>query len=664
MTPTKRAQDSQLSSGQLTPGGIADQFAQLDLPNPAGFAFPTQGENAAASSDKEPFSAAPPGSASNGRQSSSGGKHARQTSNADELAARLASLPLPNPERLEEENSRKRRESISEQLSAQLAGMKLPRPERIFGGAGEEDEEGRSPSTGVKPDDWDKITLEEGQEIPEAVRRGSVVGITSPTSSSFPTFGGPPMERVRNLSHGRGKPSLSSIQDATETGDATASTTATGNIAAPSTAPAPVTAAAVTKSEEIEQPQSKTGGKAQVVTPWDVQGEIDAQGKAMEIDYDKLIDQFGTRRITKELLERFAKLTGRRPHRLLRRETFFSHRDFSAILDRYEQGKPFYLYTGRGPSSGSMHMGHRIPFMFTAWLQEVFDCPLVIQLTDDEKFLFKPEAKLQDNYKFGLENVKDIIACGVKLDKTFIFSDLDYMGGAFYKNVLRIAKSTPQSQSKGTFGFTEFDNIGKYHFVAVQAAPSFSNSFPQIFGDNHSVPCLIPCAIDQDPYFRLTRDAAQKLKYPKPCLIHCKFLPALQGAQSKMSASDANTAIYMSDTPNQIKNKINKHGFSGGRETEELHRKYGGNPDVDVAFQYLSFFEEDDEKLAQIAADYRAGTLLSGQLKAMSIKALQEEVKSFQERRAAITPEIHRAFMDPTRKIDPTPSKAAVAAST
>lgn len=69
-----------------------------------------------------------------------------------------------------------------------------------------------------------------------------------------------------------------------------------------------------------------------------------------------------------------------------------------------------------------------------------------------------------------------------------------------------------------------------------------------------------------------------------------------------MSASDPNSAIYMTDTPNQIKNKINKHGFSGGRETEELHRKYGGNPDVDVAFQYLSFFEEDDEKLAQIAA--------------------------------------------------------------
>lgn len=144
------------------------------------------------------------------------------------------------------------------------------------------------------------------------------------------------------------------------------------------------------------------------------------------------------------------------------------------------------------------------------------------------------------------------------------------------------------------------DNIGKIHFAAIQAAPSFSNSFPQIFGTTSDVPCLIPCAIDQDPYFRLTRDVAQKLKYPKPTLLHAKFFPALQGPQTKMSASDVNSSIYMSDTPNQIKNKINRHGFSGGRETEEEHRRLGGNPDVDVSYQYLSFFLEDDEELRQI----------------------------------------------------------------
>ncbi len=98
-----------------------------------------------------------------------------------------------------------------------------------------------------------------------------------------------------------------------------------------------------------------------------------------------------------------------------------------------------------------------------------------------------------------------------------------------------------------------------------------------------------------------------------------------------MSASNPNSAIYMGDTPNQIKNKINRHAFSGGGDTEELHRQNGGNPDVDVAFRYLSFFEEDDEKLAKVAADYRAGTLLTGQLKALCIKAIQEEVAAFQK---------------------------------
>jgi len=55
--------------------------------------------------------------------------------------------------------------------------------------------------------------------------------------------------------------------------------------------------------------------------------------------------------------------------------------ELDQILTRYEKKQPFYLYTGRGPSSDSMHLGHCIPFIFTQWLQDVFDCPLVIQLT-------------------------------------------------------------------------------------------------------------------------------------------------------------------------------------------------------------------------------------------------------------------------------------------
>lgn len=338
----------------------------------------------------------------------------------------------------------------------------------------------------------------------------------------------------------------------------------------------------------------------QQVTPWDVSGATTADGKVAAIDYDKLIKEFGTRHITPELLERFEKVTGHRPHPLLRRGTFFSHRDLEVILTRYEQRKSFYLYTGRGPSSNSMHMGHLIPFLFTKWLQDVFDVPLVIQLTDDEKYLFRPGLTLKDVQHYAFENARDIIACGFRLEKTFIFTDFDFMGGAFYKNVCTISRAITLNQSKGTFGFNDSDSIGKAHFVAVQAAPSFGSSFPQIFGERADVPCLIPCAIDQDPYFRQTRDVAGRLKLPKPSLIHAKFLPALQGSGTKMSASNPNSSVSMTDTPKQIKDKINKHAFSGGRETLEEHRKLGGIPEVDVAFQFLGFFVDSDEEMLAI----------------------------------------------------------------
>ncbi|KAF8163179.1 hypothetical protein B0H34DRAFT_780971 [Crassisporium funariophilum] len=418
--------------------------------------------------------------------------------------------------------------------------------------------------------------------------------------------------------------------------------------------------ASISLTEEIKPILPTDSAHEQVVTPWDVQGSVSTDGKQQAIDYDKLVDQFGTRRIDAKVLDRFENLTGHKPHVFLRRGMFFSHREFDKILDRYEQGKPFYLYTGRGPSSDSMHLGHMVPFVFSKWLQDVFEVPLVIQLTDDEKFLFKHELKPEQTKAFSRQNARDIIACGFNLERTFIFSNYEYMGGAFYQNVSRISRQITYNQVKATFGFNESDNIGKIHFAAIQAAPAFSTTFPQIFGTTSDVPCLIPCAIDQDPYFRLTRDIAQKLKHPKPSLIHSKFFPALQGPQTKMSASDPNSSIFMTDSAKQIKNKINKHGFSGGKETEEDHRRLGGDPDVDVSYQYLSFFLDDDAELEQLGKDYRAGTLLTGQLKARCIQQLQQFVTDFQERRAKVTDDVVNAYMDPNRKIQLTVGRSQI----
>lgn len=109
-------------------------------------------------------------------------------------------------------------------------------------------------------------------------------------------------------------------------------------------------------------------------------------GKA--IDYTRLIKQFGTQPISKELLERFERVTKTPLHPFLKREIFFSHRDLNLILDHVEKGKQIFLYTGRGPSTLSMHLGHLLPFIFCKYLQEAFKCNIVIQMTDDEKFFY------------------------------------------------------------------------------------------------------------------------------------------------------------------------------------------------------------------------------------------------------------------------------------
>lgn len=65
-----------------------------------------------------------------------------------------------------------------------------------------------------------------------------------------------------------------------------------------------------------------------------------------------------------------------------------------------------------------------VPFR---WLQEALNVPLVIQLTDDEKTLWK-DLTVEQSMQMARENAKDIIAVGFDVKKTFIFSNLDFVG--------------------------------------------------------------------------------------------------------------------------------------------------------------------------------------------------------------------------------------------
>ena len=363
--------------------------------------------------------------------------------------------------------------------------------------------------------------------------------------------------------------------------------------------------------------------KESTFTPWEVKGEI---------NYEKLIKDFGTSQIDEKIKKKIQKL-----HPLLSRGIYFSHRDFDKWLDAYSSGKKISVLTGRGPSE-KMHLGHLVPFLVAKSLQDEFKCDVFIPISDDEKFYVKENLTYENAIKFGEDNILDIIALGFKPGKTFIFQDFVYTD--IYKYAARIAKRMTYSTAKATFGLKPENNIGWSFYPAMQAAHIL---FPQFEKGKHMT--VVPVGIDQDPFIRLTRDIAEHkdFNFMKPAALHAKFIPSLYG-ETKMSSSDSeNSVIYLSDSPAEVKNKINKYAFSGGKATIEEHRKYGGDTNVDVAFQYLRiFFEPDDKKLAQIEKDYKSGKLLTGELKKILIDKINNFLAEHKKRKEQAKRDVHK----------------------
>lgn len=420
----------------------------------------------------------------------------------------------------------------------------------------------------------------------------------------------------------------------------------------------------------------------QIVTPWEVKGNI---------NYKKLVEEFGTEYITNDHIDRIRRLTGMNPHPFLRRHHFFSHRALDDFLDAYENGESVFLYTGRGPTSESLHLGHTIPFLFTVWLQKAFRCPVVIQMADDEKYAFK-DMPFKTIYQLGFENAKDIIAFGFDPELTFIFSNRDYrLNTTEYEIFVSEMKTKISSKEVSRiFGFdrnsiiTEFDlknifkldtdeniypekllsifglsekesislediyslfgikketssTVAMYDWPFYQSAAAFSKSFPHIFGDKKAH-CLVAYAIDQDPYFRMARDVAEKMNLIKPYSIMCQFIPPLTGVNGKMSSSvGASSSIFLTDTREVIRNKVMTYAFSGskGNGSLEDHYKYGGDPDIDISYQYLTYFEEDDDKLREIYNKFTSGDkdMTCSSLKNILVDKIVDLVTTHQEKR-------------------------------
>ncbi|MDD5178177.1 MAG: tryptophan--tRNA ligase [Candidatus Nanoarchaeia archaeon] len=344
----------------------------------------------------------------------------------------------------------------------------------------------------------------------------------------------------------------------------------------------------------------------QIVTPWEVKGDI---------DYNKLIKEFGLSPLH-ELPDVFNK------ELLFRRKVIFAHRDFQKIIESVKNKKKFVMMTGLMPT-GKFHLGHMILAKQMIFYQKL-GAKIYIAVADLEAFHARNQS-LEESRKIAIEQyITNYIALGLKPENCEIYFQSERSkdgkkANAYYRLQNLLAKHATFNEFKAVYGSI---TPGKMLSALLQASDMLHPQLPEFEG---TIPVVVPVGADQDPHLRLARDIANRIKSPKFMQLSSTyhlFIPGLKGG--KMSASDPTSYIALTDTPEEATLKIKKYAFSGGQNTLEEHRKKGGNPEKDVSFQYLrTIFEENDTRLKKVYDDYKSGKLLSSELKNMLINKIR-----------------------------------------
>lgn len=358
--------------------------------------------------------------------------------------------------------------------------------------------------------------------------------------------------------------------------------------------------------------------------------EINPWGTEDVKDYEKLAKEFGIQPFA-PLLKRM-----RQPHLLMRRGLVFGHRDFDKILDALKRKESYAMMTGLMPS-GKFHLGHKILAEQIIYHQQVLGGKVFLCVADIEAYNMRLN-NMEALRKTAIEEyLLNYIALGLKPKNCdFYFQserskDPDH-ANAFYRLAGMAARKTTFNEMRAIYGEI---SPGKVMSVMIQVSDILHPMLPEFGGYRHVV---VPVGVDQLNHLNLTRDIAarftksKEFKFTPPSSTYHKFIKGLKGG--KMSSSDPYSYIALTDNPKTVREKIMKYAFSGGRETIKKHRELGGNPDIDVSYQYLyTQFEPDDRKIKKIYDDYKSGKLLTGELKEILIEKLIEFLEKHNEKR-------------------------------
>ena len=345
---------------------------------------------------------------------------------------------------------------------------------------------------------------------------------------------------------------------------------------------------------------------------------IDPWGAVLVEDYRKIIECFGLKPFTDELLRMMPE-----PNRLMRRKVVFCHRDLEVILNAIRGGRPFYALTGIVPSAEKIHFGNKMVVENMAYFQRY--ASRVYMLVADIEAATVRGISLRESRRRAMEfHIPAYIALGLNPEKvTFYFQSEN-------KSVMRLAHilsaKVTLSEFRAIYGEV---TPGKMVAALLDVGDIL---YPQL---EEPMPGVIPVGIDQDPHIRLARDLARRFRkeygFIPPASVYHKYTPSLDG-RLKMSKSRPGSYIEIPEPPESVEKKI-WDAFTGGRPTAEEQRELGGKPEICVVFElFKQHLIEDDGELDRIYDACKSGEIICGDCKTMASELMKRFMEEFEER--------------------------------
>jgi tryptophanyl-tRNA synthetase len=268
------------------------------------------------------------------------------------------------------------------------------------------------------------------------------------------------------------------------------------------------------------------------------------------------------------------------------------HRGF----EQFDPIKPdqYYLYTGRGPSQGTLHIGHLLGLELVKSISTELDSKIFFMIADDEKIL-RDSISLSEMESNVSETITQLNKIGFTDTNTTFHINSKNIGPSEYQIMIQLMGLITVEELGNIFG--KKDNIGEYFYVFYQMMPCFLNRDSQ---------CIVICGVDQDPFFRLARNFAKKLGFKPPIVLYTKNVPGLDGSEKMSTSVPLSNPIFLSDNPETIKNKIFSIKKVGAGTLDELF-EFGANLESDTLIQLIRLFESEPMMINLIERAYTQG---------------------------------------------------------